>query len=176
MQFDAVHDRTHGVFADAEVQHSAVGITGKQPGLPVDRQEASLTLGSGVLGFGEVSRAAPNSGILDEIALSTFPEAARVAMPLGSTLAGHHPGQPLSSFLISRSCNSLRSGLAAAHSCGLLPLLLNLRTALDQLASVRDHFIGNLESLVQVEAQHLLGSCNFLHPTQRRAPYQCPGA
>src|SRR4029453_17684971 len=50
----------------------------------------------------------------------------------------------------------------------LLPLLLNPRPALDQVASVGDHLIGNLEIFVRVEAQYLLGSGNFL-VTQRSA-------
>ena len=58
-----------------------------------------------------------SSGNLGTIALSTFPEAARVAMPLGSAdQLGKTSSQPgLSSFLISRSYSALRSGLASAQ-------------------------------------------------------------
>src|SRR5829696_5463104 len=44
---------------------------------------------------------------------------------------------------------------------GLLPLLLSLRAALDQLAGVVDHLIGDDEGLVRIKAEHLLGGSDF---------------
>ena len=166
MQLDAVHDRTHSVFADAGAA-PAVGITGEQPGLPVDRQELGGSPSRVMLLDSARSASRPTaqaSWVKSRSAPFQRPHEWQCLWDRQTSWVEHlQPG--LSSFLISRSCNCLRSVCAAALVVGLLPLPLNLRTALDQLASVRDHFIGNLEGLGRVEAQHLLGSGNFLVAT-----------
>ena len=64
VRLDPVHDRAHGVLADAEVQHPAVRAAREGLGLPVGGQEAGLALRGGVVRLGQVGRAAPQLGHL----------------------------------------------------------------------------------------------------------------
>ena len=61
------------------------------------------------------------------------------------------------------------SGLACGPGVeGLLPLVLGLLAAVQQLAGVGDDLVGHLEGLLRVEAQHLLGGGDLVG-AQRRA-------
>ena len=110
-----------------------------------------------------------SSGILGAIAPSTFPEAARVAMPLGSadqlgsassSQGSAHLDQPLVQLCV-RDWPRPTCHMPAATPAEPAP---RARSA----GECGDHFIGNLEVLFRVEAQHLFGSGDFLF-TQRGA-------
>ena len=79
VQHDAVHDRAHGVLADAEVQHATV--RGCQSNSCVDRlgrDEGCHVVDRREVRLGQVGGAAPEFGITPPSAFSTLPDAARV--------------------------------------------------------------------------------------------------
>ena len=95
MQLDAVQDRTHGVFANAEMQHPAVGATAKH--LLCRSVGRKLGSPSGVVLLDSARSAEPpqSSGNLGAIALSTFPKLRGWRCPLDrrTSWAGHPPSQ-----------------------------------------------------------------------------------
>src|SRR5512133_4299901 len=139
MQLDAVEHGTHGMLANAEVQHPAIWATAEHPALPVCRQEAGLTLRRGVVGFGEVSRATPQFRQLRRNCTDDLSggcpggNAFRIGIPAGQHILPARAevviDEPFVQGLALRVC--LRPAVV-----GLLPLLLSLRSTLDQLASV----------------------------------------
>ena len=132
-------------------------------------QERRLALHRGVVGLGEVGRAAPQLGQHAASALSTSPDASRVATPLAGLEVGSASVQPSgSSPARSRSNRAARSGLAGRHAskrsshsaCG-------AAAAVDDLAGVREHLVGDLEVCVRVEAEHLLGRGDLVGAERR---------
>ena len=122
---------------------------------------------SGVVLLDSARSAEPphSSGIFGVIALITLPEAARVAMPLGSaSQLGRSASQPgLSSLATSRSYSALPSGLAAAQASNRdCHSSWACCAAVAQAAGVGDDLVGHLEGLLRVEAQHLLGRGDLL--------------
>ena len=145
------------------------------PGKALDCRSVGRKLGSpsGVVLFDSARSAEPphSSGIFGVIALITLPDAARVAMPLGSAgQLGRSLSQPgLSSSATRRSYSSLPSGFAAAQVSKLdCHSSWACRPRSSQLAGVGDHLVGHLERLLGIEAQHLLGR-RHLVGAQRRA-------
>ena len=167
MDLDPVHDRAHGVLADAEVQHPAVRVAGEHLALPV-RSGRKLGSPSGVVLFDSARSADPphSSGIFGVMALITLPDAARVAMPLGSALPAGQVVVPARAQLVGDQPVVERLALrvrlrpsrrtpAATASCACWPRSRSFRVCA-MTSSV------DLEGLVGVEAQHLLGRRHLL--------------
>ena len=158
---DAVQDRAHAVLADAEVEHPA----GVRVGLPHLggaglRDERRSVLDGGVVGLGEVGRAAPQLGHLrcDRVdhragrlagghPLVVGGPARQVAVPALGQGAGLHPLEE----------GDVGGRLAGPGGVLLVPRGLLRLAALDGLAGVLDDLVGDLEGLVGVEAEDLLG-------------------
>ena len=112
-----------------------------------------------------------SSGSTGASASSTLPDAARVAMPFGS--AGElgqrvGPARRAACGVVSRSNSAVRSGLAAAQaSKRLLPRGVRRPAALDHLAGVGEHLVGDGEALRRVEAEDLLGGGDLVGAERR---------
>ena len=152
VQRDPVEDRAHRVLADAEVQGAAVRVA-DAPQLGVDARRAGTTARprwwccSTRRGRRSrpTARAAP-----DPIALSTSPDALRVAMPFGSAgkvgtrvgpagraLAGEQPVEQRGAGRGSRCASASKLGV---------PLGVRLRAALLRPPGVREHLVVDLEA------------------------------
>ena len=130
-------------------------------------QEARLALHGGVVGLGQVGRATPQLGQLggqraqhlagggaggDALGVGVPDWAARPPSP-GVSSSFDHP-------VVERL--ALGVGRAPSASKALLPLVLGLPPAVEQLAGVGDDLVGHLEGLLRVEAEHLLGGGHLL--------------
>ena len=171
VQRDAVHDRAHGVLADAEVQRAPVGAAGPHLGLPVGRQERRFALDRGVVALGEVGRAAPQLGQLrveggEHLAGGLAGgDALRVGVPgraasRPSPRAGVRVVMPLQQ----------RGAVGVALLPGVEPLLpggVRLLAAVDDLAGVLDDLGRDVEGLLRVEAEDLLGGLDLVLAERR---------
>ena len=171
VQRDAVHDRAHGVLADAEVQGAAVGPAAPHLGLPVGRQERRFALDRGVVALGQVGRAAPQLGqhrvergehLAGGLAGG---DALRVGVP-GGQLRPPSPRAACGCDI--RSSSAAPSGLPCCP--GVEPLLpggVRLLAAVDDLAGVLDDLGGDVEGLRPGRSR---GSPWWPRPRRRPAP------
>ena len=165
VQGDAVHDRAHGVLADAEVQHPAVAVALEVLGGELRGHERRLALGGRVVGAGQVGRAAPQlgqhrrdggehlagGGAGGDALLVGLERRQRVVPAGGQGPRGHPVEERLALGVLRRPGVELllpRGDVGAA--------------ALDQRAGVGEDLLGDLERLVGVEAQDLLGGRDLL--------------
>ena len=168
VQCDAVHGRGHGVLADTEVDRSAVRVRARQR--VARREERRRLVDRGVVRAGEVGGAAPQLG--DDLAerlehlagggaggdrLARL-EDRKLVLPARGQLARRDPVE---------LGGALRVGGAPRGEL-LLPLGLGLAAAVQRLTGVRDDLVGDLEGLLRVEAQHLLGRGDLV-VAERRA-------
>ena len=170
VQRDAVHDRAHGVLADAEVQGAPVGVAlAPELGLDVGGEERGLALHRGVVALGQVGRTAPELGehVLEgvEHAAARLAGRDRLARLEGRQLVLPAGGEPP----LAQAVPQLEAvgvvGLPLGEA--LVPLGVPLPAALDGLAGARQRGVVHLEVLVGVEAEHLLGGAHLVLAERR---------
>ena len=160
VQHDARQDRAHRVLADAEVQHPAVPV-----GLEVrrrDRRRAERlhALDRRVVAARQIGRATPQFGQLRRDIVEHLTERGAGCDRLVTGLPRGHVGVPAFRQLLGEE--PVEQLLAVGFALGPrveagLPLLVRLATPVDELAGVPDDLVGDLERLLRVETQDLLG-------------------
>ena len=172
VQRDAVEDRAHGVLADAEVQRAAVGVAGERPwsGDSSGMKDGSPFI---VVLLHSARSAEPphSSGRTGREALSTSPEALRVAMPGRRPRRSAAP-RPAGGQLAARRCgrtSAARSGLAAAPARRKPAPTRRARRGrrVDDLAGVLQHLVRGRRSSCPGRSRGPLGR---RRPRRRRAP------
>ncbi len=171
VQDDPGQDRGHSVLADAEVQGAAV--PGGVPVIGGDRRrpEGLGALDGGVVTARQIGRPAPQFGQVRADRGEDRPGGGPGGQRLGARLPVRQVGVPaLGQPALHQPVQqrlALRLALCPRVEVG-LPALVGLPTALDQPAGMGDDVVADLEALVRVEAEDLLGGGD-LFGAQRRA-------
>ncbi len=160
VQRDAVEDRAHGVLADPEVQGAPVRL-GRPTSWWRSRSGPNESAPSIVVLLLSARSAEPphSSGSTSASALSTSPDALRVATPLRVDLPGGQRLLPADRQVAAEHPVQQLLALRLAGGpvvVGLRPGLVRLPAAVDHLPGVLEHLVGDLEGLLRVEAEDLL--------------------
>ncbi|SII80433.1 Uncharacterised protein [Mycobacteroides abscessus subsp. abscessus] len=157
---DAVADEPGGELADAEVDVASVGVAGEGVGRPVLGQEARIVLDEGVVRSGEVGRTAPEFGHPCGDRVEDLAGGGAGRDPL---LVGVEDGEVRVEALGQAAGGQALEELRAL-GVGVLPLFellipgqVCLASALPGGTRVLEHFGGDRELLIGVEAEDLLG-------------------